>query len=308
MIRFLLTGLLLSCASDISVITVEKNNDDTAIVAEPEVLNTPTSEPGTLEESSGEPGTQDTGSSTFPEDLVVGYAEMHFKQISCPQCVGAYSEFDIQAKFLLHQPTSGNYFAYMQEPGSCTTQLVETNVGVTPIQSNQPVNFNNITLYPVGPGEWLAQNLYEYQYERNSIHNINTAIGSVQNAFTSIEGFDDIQPYTLLWVDPSYAFDAVISKNGTTFSWYPALTTDQFEIIVAVYSPDGSQLLGAVSCFENDTGYMFIPGQYFQSFPYFSLTAVHLIRHRTGETYAPDFNGVLQWHMLWEVIGTGHVE
>ncbi len=223
-------------------------------------------------------------------------------------CSNAYSEFDIQAKFLLHQPTSGNYFAYFQEPGTCTTQLIETNVSVTPIQSNQPVNFNNITLYTVGPGEWLAQNLYEYQYIRNSAYTINTELGSIPNAFTSIEGFDDIQPYTLLWVDPSYAFDAVISRNGTAFSWYPVLPNDQFEIIIAVYSPDGSQFLGAVSCLENDTGYMTIPGSYIQQFPYYSLVAVHLIRHRTGETYSSEFDGILQWHMLWEVVGTGHIE
>ena len=37
------------------------------------------------------------------------------------------------------------------------------------------------------------------------------------------------------------------------------LSLDYFEIIVAVYSPDGSQLLGAVSCMETDTGYMFVP-------------------------------------------------
>ena len=83
---------------------------------------------------------------------------------------------------------------------------------------------------------------------------------------------------------------------------------DQFEIIVAVYSSDGSQYLGAVSCLENDTGYMTIPGSYFQQFPYNSLAAVHLIRHRTGETAAPEFNGYLQWHMIWEVVGTGHIE
>ena len=303
MIKFLLTALLLSCGSDISVITVEKRGDDTAIVAEPEALNAPASEP----ESYDEPGAQDTGS-TETSNLIVGYAEMHFKQIACPQCVGVYSEFDIQAKFLLHQPTSGNYFAYMQEPGSCTTQLIDTSVPSIPVQGNQVVNFNDIVLYPVGSGEWLAQNLYEYQYARNNTYSINTEFGSVQNAFISIEGFDDIQPYTLLWVDPSYAFDTPISKNGTTFSWFPTLPNDQFEIIIAVYSPDGSQFLGAVSCLEDDVGFMTIPGSYFQTFPYYSLAAVHLIRHRKGETFSSELNGIIQWHMLWEVVGTGHVE
>jgi hypothetical protein len=300
--KYILLGLALSCAGDVSIITVDKKQtDETAIVAEPEVLDT-------QDDQQNETGAQDTGSTGTMTDLTIGYAELYFRQIACQQCMGVSSEFDIQAKFLLHQPTSGNYFAYLQEPGTCTTQLVETHVSSVPLQSSQPINFNDITLYPLGPGEWQASNLYEYQYVRNSTYAINTAIGSIQNAFTSIEGFDDIQPYTLLWVDPSYAFDTPISKNGTTFSWYPVLHNDQFEIIVAVYSSDGSQFLGAVSCLENDTGYMTLPGSYFQQFPYNSLAAVHLIRHRTGETAAPEFNGYLQWHMIWEVVGTGHIE
>ena len=38
MIRLLWAGLLLSCGGDISIVTVEKRGEDTAIVAEPEAL------------------------------------------------------------------------------------------------------------------------------------------------------------------------------------------------------------------------------------------------------------------------------
>ena len=74
MIRILLAGLLLSCGGDISIVTVEKRGEDTAITAEPEVLDTQTSEPG------GE----DTGSSdsSLDPDAIIGYAEIHFKQIA----------------------------------------------------------------------------------------------------------------------------------------------------------------------------------------------------------------------------------
>ena len=69
MIRFLLIGLLLSCGSDISVITVEKRGDDTAIVSEPEALDTQTSEPGA--EDTGcllytSPSPRDNGRSRMP--------------------------------------------------------------------------------------------------------------------------------------------------------------------------------------------------------------------------------------------------
>jgi hypothetical protein len=208
----------------------------------------------------------------------------------------------------MHQPTSGDYFEYMTPVGTCTTQMIETYVSSQPVQATQPAMFNSIQLNPSGQGQWTNNYLYEYQIQRQTPHTIVTENGTIVDAFTTIEGFDDIQPYTLLWVDPSYAFDAVISKNGTTFTWFPVLPLDYFEILIAVYSPDGSQLLGAVSCMETDTGYMFVPGAYFQSYPMWSLAAVHLIRHRIGRQIAPEFNGYIDSHMIWEVIGTGHIE
>jgi hypothetical protein len=289
--------LLLSCASDIIVSTKyeEKTNDTSEVVVEDTQTPSPTSSP------SSEPSSEMT-------DMSVGLAMIHFRQISCPACVGAAGEFDIKAELTLHYPTSGDYFEYMTPVGTCTTNLIESYVSSQPLPSTQPAQFNTIMLNPAGQGIWQNNYLYEYQIERQTSHTIVTENGTIPDAFTSIEGFDDIQPYTLLWVDPSYAFDAVISKSSTTFSWFPVLSGDQFEIIVAVYSPDGSQLLGAVSCMENDTGFMVVPGNYFQSFPTWSLATVHLIRHRTDRRPAPEFNGWIDSHMIWEVIGTAHIE
>ena len=301
--RFALLTTLLACSSDIAIITTEKNNDteeeQVVIVEDTEASSSPTSEPSNSPTS--EPDNQMT-------DLSVGLATIHFRQISCPACVGAYAEFDISAELKMHQPTSGDYFEYMTPVGTCTTNLMETYVSSQPIQATQPAMFNSIQLNPSGQGQWTNNYLYEYQIDRQTPHTITTENGTIVDAFTTIEGFDDIQPYTLLWVDPSYAFDAVISKNGTTFTWYPVLSLDYFEVLIAVYSPDGSQLLGAVSCMETDTGYMWVPGNYFQSFPAWSLAAVHLIRHRIGRQIAPEFNGYIDSHMIWEVVGTGHIE
>jgi hypothetical protein len=297
--RFLLITTLLACSSDIAIITTEKTQD-----TEEEIIVTG--------EVSAEPGEEPSSPTNEPEsqmtELSVGLATIHFRQISCPACMGVSNEFDITAELLMHYPTSGDYFEYMTPTGTCTTQLLESYVSSQPVQATQPAMFNSIQLNPTGQGKWENGFLYEYQIERQTPHTITTENGTIVNAFTSIEGFDDIQPYTLLWVDPSYAFDAVISKNGTTFTWYPSLSGDEFEILIAVYSPDGSQLLGAVSCQEMDTGSMFVPGNYFQSYPTWSLAAVHLIRHRIDSRPAPTFNGYIDSHMIWEVVGTGHIE
>ena len=137
---------------------------------------------------------------------------------------------------------------------------------------------------------------------------MSTDAGSIPNAFETLEGFDNIEPWELRYVDPSYAFAAVVSKQGTTFTWQPSIPDAQFEILIAVYSPDGSQLLGMVSCMENDVGYLTVPGNYFQSYPYNALTAIYLSRHRVDRRPAPEFNGYLESHMVWTVLGTGHIE
>ena len=290
--RLLFLLAAISCSSDVSVITFEKTQDTDSS----EVI---------VDDTQTEEIEVETDTMT---DLTVGYAKIHFKQIACPACVGASGEFDIKASLKLHYPTSGDYFEYMQPVGSCTTNLMETYVSSQPLPSSQVAMFNDIVLNPIGAGEWENSYMYEYQYQRQTPHNITSENGNVLNAFQTVEGFDYIEPYTLLWVDPSYAFETVISKNGTTFTWAPTVGDAKFEIIVAVYSSDGSQFLGAVSCIQNDVGYMTIPGSYIQQYPTWSLAAVHFIRHRTSDTRAIELNGYLQTHMLWEVIGTGHIE
>ena len=78
--------------------------------------------------------------------------------------------------------------------------------------------------------------------------------------------------------------------------------------MIAIYSPDGSQLLGTVSCMENDNGYMNVPGIYFQNFPTWSLTAVYLTRHRMDRQPATEMNGWIESHLTWSAVGTGHIE
>ena len=298
MTRSILFLLLIGCSSDVSIMKTNQNDDlktDTSVTSDTDIENQP--------DNTGEPSAE-----TEYSDLTIGYGEIKFRQVACPACVGETSEFDITATLKLHQPTSGNYIDNLTPVGTCSTNLFETHVSSQPLSSTQQAYFNGITLAPVGSGEWHNSYLYEHQYERNASHSVSSEHGTIADAFVTIEGFDSINPYTLLWVDPSYAFEAVISKSGTTFSWAPSLPNTQFEIIIAAYTPDGSQFLGAVSCMENDLGSMFIPGTYFQSYPHWSLVAVHFLRHKIGMSPSEELNGNFQSHMIWEVVGTGHIE
>ena len=290
--------LLMACSGDISIIKVYDDKDTNSSI---------------VVDTSNTSNDLDENNDISPDlTSVVGLARYHFKQIACPACVGVSSEFDIQAYLKLHYPTSGDYFEHLQYIDGCTTNIYDTFV------SSQPSNYNGnpsfkglgqpIQLYSVGLNEWQVSGLYEYQYERLTQHSITIDNIVIQDAFLTVEGFDWIEPYTLLWVDPSYAFEAPIYRSGTTFTWSPVVPNTQFEVIIAVYSPDGSRFLGAVSCLENDSGSIFIPPTYLQSFSPGSLTAVHLIRHRINSVVSPELGGTLQSHMLWEVIGTGHIE
>ena len=99
--RFLLP-MLLACSSDIAIITTEKNNVTNDVIAG-EPSTTASTEPST--EPSTQPATEPSSEMT---ELSVGLATMHFRQISCPACVGASGEFEIRAELLLHYPTSGD--------------------------------------------------------------------------------------------------------------------------------------------------------------------------------------------------------
>ena len=288
-------ALLFSCGSDVSIMKRQENNSQDTNVTESSPVET---------------GTPTDTEDTNPQisDMTVGFSEIHFRQVSCQACLGVSSEFQITAELRMHLPTAGSYTSHLPEVGTCTTNVYDSTVGVTPLASSQTAYFNDIPLYPSGQGVWTNNSLYEYQYQRNTPHTISSEHGNTPNAFVSLEGFDDIQPYTLLWVDPSYAYDAVISKSGTTFTWVPTVPDSQFEVIVAVYSSDGSTFLGAVSCMENDMGYMTIPGSYIQPYPAYSIAAVHFIRHRIDSVESIEAGGMIQTHMKWEVIGTGHVE
>ena len=82
-----------ACSSDVSIMKRVDDNpsDDSAVVTD----STDTEQQS---EPSGEPSdTQTSEPSDEMTELTVGYGEIHFRQIACPPCVGAASEFDITA-------------------------------------------------------------------------------------------------------------------------------------------------------------------------------------------------------------------
>ena len=291
--------IMLACNQDVSIMKIRSDDDtsqeETIAVTETAETLEPTSEP------------EDT-----PQELNgnVGYANYYLRQVACPACVGEPQEISVEFKAKFFENTTALHTDWIPQIGTCTNQLLITVPSTNPVDMGQSLNVvgmpNQFTAYKQG-SEYFTT-VYEPMYDRDTIHTVNFASGEEAFQFMSIRGFDTIEPYEMLYVDPSYAFAAPIYRNGMTFSWTPYGSDSNFMITIAIYTQDGSQLLGYVACTSPDQGFMTVPGQYLQQYPNWSLTAVHLARHRVERVPYQPLGGYIETHMEWEVVGTGHLE
>jgi hypothetical protein len=300
---------LLACGSDISVITVEKQNDtsEDIIVSEAttedtfeyqEPSSSPTSEPSVSEPNSSEPSQE-----FLNKDIFVEYG---LRQISCLYCVGENQEITVDMKVSIHETTQQDLFRSILDPGTCTSNFnyYQNALSLNYNYSSVVVynNFNNYNLFPI-QGVYSTTFYSDYMYNRTASHGIMVDQFAFDNAFVSIEGFDFIEPFTMLYVDPSYAFDPNVSRAGTYFSWGPAGASDYFQILISAFSYDGSQVLGTSACASEDVGSLYFPGEYLQMYPPGSLLLIYMQRYSVSEKVID--NSLISAELYWEVVGTG---
>jgi len=286
----MLLFLWLSCTTDVQIAKVNEPSHDTSEI---------------IIVDSGEPSSEPSA----PAAGISGYTYLHLKQVACPACMGETQEIAITFTAEFHDPISDTHTGWIPIPGQCTTSLTGTDPSTIPLSVGSSISVSGIVhdfIAPmVSPGYYETTSIWESQLERDTSYNITTDAGNY--SFLSSHGFDYIEPWEMLYVDPSYAFAAVIDRNGTSFFWGPSNTDSIFMIVVAVYSYDGSQILGHVACGGYDNGTMVIPSTYLQ-YPVGSLAAIHLSRHKIELVETNINNSYIETHMEWEVIGTGHVE
>ena len=209
-----------------------------------------------------------------------------------------------------HQPISDDHTSWIPISGECSTNLVGIDPSTIPVDAGSLITISNpshnFTAPTVGQGYYQTENIWEAQLQRDASYEVQTNLGSY--SFISSHGFDFIEPYDMLYTDPSYAFAAAIYRSGANFSWAPTSPNSSFMITVAVYSWDGSQLLGHVTCVGPDNGFMMMSSQYLQQFPAGSLAAIHLSRHKIELAETDINNSYIETHMEWEVVGTGYLE
>jgi len=302
----LLSLLLWACSGDIGIRTVDKIQiNDTAT----EVVDTATSQPSS--EPSLEPAVEpSTEPSTEPLNGTVGIVNYNLEQVACQPCMGVSQEITIQFEAKFHDKINEIHPTWYPEAGQCVNSMNPVSIFVQGINLGSSINIMG------NPNSFAAfnnnSNIYsgfitESQYDRDTTMNVQLQDGS-SFQFRSIRGYDFVEPYEMRYVDPSYAFAAVVSKFGTQFQWGPAGGPDLFNITIATYSPDGSQLLGVASCSTQDVGSFFFDGSYFQSYPTWSLTAIHMTRFSQQRVPYEGLNGYVDVQLEWSVVGTGHVE
>ena len=209
-----------------------------------------------------------------------------------------------------HEPINDSHTSWIPALGECTNQLLITSPSTNPIDVGSSIivdgPVHSFSANKVGIDYYAY--LYETQYDRNALHTVSLADEDATISFRSIEGYDYIEPYAMLYVDPSYAFSAPILKSGMTFTWAPYETSRTYMILMAIYSPDGTQLLGYAACAGPDQGFMTFPGSALQQYPSQSLVLIHLSRHKVDMVPYEPMSSYIETHMEWEVVGTGYLQ
>ena len=305
----MLLALFLACGGDIGIRTVDKvqvtdtATDDTNITTE--AATEPSLEPSS--EPSIEPSTEP---SNEPLNGTVGLVNYNLEQVACQACMGVNQEITIQFDAKFHSKINEIHPTWFPQAGPCTNNVNPVQIGVSPQNLGQSINVignpNSFSAFNNGMNTYTGF-IQEYQYDRDTTMNVQLQ-NSSNFQFRSIHGFDFIEPYEMRYVDISYAFAAVVSKFGTQFQWGPSGGSDLFNITIATYSPDGSQMLGVVSCSTTDSGYFVFDGSYFQSYPTWSLTAIHMTRFSQQRVPYEGLNGYVDVQLEWSVVGTGHIE
>ena len=313
-LRSIASGILFAACTEISISKTYQPEDsafpeDTIVEADDVIVDT---EETSIEDT-------DASDTSIQTDLTqtVGYVEVGLMQASCPYCFGVPQEINITTYARFHDPTTASHTSWLPQSNGCR-DYYETNVAspnkdlgdVATLKNNFGDSIQLSKSYDSTGVMYENGYLIESNFRRNTSHDLTVDDKSADAVVETLRGFDYIEPYSMLYVDPSYAFQTPIKKyNDNIFTWGPSGDINSFFTIhVSVYSYDGSMYYGTVICRSEDMGYMAIPGSYFIQYQAGSLASIHLMRHRILNNQYTDFGGSIEGYSWWEVIGTGYIE
>ena len=304
----MLQYLFLACSQDVSILKLDdRNEEDTSIVS----IDSEGSDAENENIEDTDVSEEDTNSSDNQE--YIGYGgvlKYSLRQVACPACIGEQNEISVYFSGEFYSPVSDSSLNWIAQSG-CSNSFFETNISSTPESYGSQININwangSSVLNMNGVGSYISAQIPEAYYSRNTPHSVYFPDLNKEyiDAFISISGFDSIEPYTMLWVDPTYAFEQNFnSYSNNTISWSPSGTDVTFQILITFYDYSTLQPIGSTNCFGPDIGYMSIPSNYF-SFPAYTYLTIQITKHRVSSFEFDQNYSNIETHMSWEVVGTG---
>lgn len=247
-------------------------------------------------------GTSGGGDDTdLPEQGIAGLVEMSFIQVACPQCFGVSSELSIHAAAAFHEPADVSWVDWMPGVGECTVNAVSTSPPVTTVDVGDWVYLNTGSR-SIGlrggagsTGITYSSTPVESDFVRNASYTLSIpdgggflTAGDVVGVVVTPQGFDSIEPWQMLYVDPAAAFSAPLPRTGATVTWSPSGGSGSFVVLVEAYHPSSGQYISSVLCRGPDNGRLTVPAAGFDGVPQGALLAVTLLRHEITRTALPD--------------------
>ena len=192
--------------------------------------------PGGFAFSDEAPVDTDTDTDTVdPTGKVGGVVQFVLLQIACPECFGLTSELDVSANAAFHDPVDGSWTSWLPASGSCTSSpsaggpastLVDVGEWVYLLSGSQSIGMRRTT--GADGTTYSASGLANEDYARTAYYDVSATDGGswgsfdVTDAMLTPQGFTDIQPVELLYIQPTQAFAATISRSGTSITWAPS--------------------------------------------------------------------------------------
>ena len=277
------------------------------------------SQPDPPDTGGGETGDTDTDTDTDtgsnPTGKTAGLVEMSLLQVACPACFGMTTSVQVFATVGFHNPVSQSWTDWMPSVGSCAQNLTPTGLSVSFEDVGEYVYLSSgsrsVSLRKSngdGGATYQSSGLTETDYVRTASYDLSVPGDSGKEAVGAIrtpQGWTSIEPFELLYTQPTSAFSAIIRKQNAQFSWAPSGGSGTFVILLQAYNAAGTTYLGSVMCRGNDNGALTIPTAQLQSFPKGSLLAVSFYRYQIENATLPGSGHSIEGIASFGVMGTG---
>lgn len=261
------------------------------------------------------PTTDDTGEPNNA-GLVSGIVESSYLVVGCPACFSLTDYLSYEVGAVFHTPTRGSWLDGVPAQGSClenptAAPLVSTGLDVGEwvyaSSAGQSLSLRRTTT--AGLLRYSSGPLESTDYLRSAAYDLSVPDGGSGGAFEiddvlhTPSGFDSLEPIEILNDDPR-AFSARISASRAAFTWAPPGVSSGVVVDIAVYTPNGSAMLGEVVCHTTDSGSFQVPSAYLSSYPANALLAVQLYRLEIASATDPRDGSTVEGFASFGVLGT----